>query len=168
LLIQKGLISEKQLFHALDKQKESGFLKKLGEILVEEGYISQKEMAIVLSKQLNIDFIDLYGQKIDFRSLERFSFPLLLRANAIPFKEDDDYIYIATSDPLNYDDLELLERNVATKPIKIFLAFSSDIKHIFQRLEIIKKTDTIALEIKHEIHNESTKGNDSNPARSCS
>jgi len=161
LLIQKGLISEKQLFHALDKQKESGFLKKLGEILVDEGYISQKEMAIVLSKQLNIEFIDLYGQKIDFRSLDRFSFPLLLRANAIPFKEDDDYIYIATSDPLNYDDLELLERNVATKPIKIFLAFSADIKHIFQRLEIIKKTDTIALEIKHEIHNESTKGNDS-------
>ena len=164
LLIQKELINIDQLSLALEKQKESGYLKKLGEILVEEGFISQKEMAIVLSKQLNIEFIDLYGQKIDFHSLEKFSIPLLIRADAIPFKEDDDYIYVATSDPLNYDDLEILERNVATKPIKIFLAFSADIKHIFQRLEIIKKTDTIAQEIKREIKNESTKENEASSA----
>lgn len=161
LLIEKGLISENQLSQALEKQKLSGFSKKLGEILVQEGFISEKEIAVVLSKQLNIDFIDLYGQKIDFRSLERFSIPLLISANAIPFKEDQDFIYVATSDPFNYDALEALERYIATKPIKIFLSFSYDIKHVFQRLDIIKKTQSIASEIKREINNEGSKENTS-------
>jgi general secretion pathway protein E/type IV pilus assembly protein PilB len=161
LLIQEGLITDDQLNLALTEQKNGVFSKKLGETLVHEGFVSNKEMALVLSKQLNIEFVDLYGQKIDFNALSRFSMPLLISADAIPYKEDEDYIYVATSDPLNYDALENLERNIATKPIKIFLAFSDDIKHIFQRLEIIKKTQTIALEVKREMNNEGIKGNDS-------
>lgn len=161
LLVQEKFISNDQLAHALEEQKNTVFSKKLGEILVKEGLISNKEMAIVLSKQLNIEFVDLYGQKIDFLSLGRFSMPLLLNAEAIPFKEDEEYIYVATADPLNYDALENLERNIATKPIKIFLSFIEDIRHIFQRLEIIKKTQSIALEVKREMNNEGSKGNDS-------
>lgn len=161
LLIQEGIITQDQLSQALDKQKSSAFSKKLGEMLVDEGFVSTKEMAIILSKQLNIEFIDLYGQKIDFNALGRFSIPLLISAAAIPFKEDEDYIYIATSDPLNYDALETLERNIATKPIKIYLAFSEEIKQVFQRLEIVKKTQVIAMEVKREINNEGIKGNDS-------
>ena len=161
LLIQEGLITQHQLEHALAAQKSGIFSKKLGETLVHEGFVSNKEMAIVLSKQLNIEFVDLYGQKIDLNALSRFSMPLLVNADAIPYKEDEDYIYVATSDPLNYDALDNLERNIATKPIKIFLSFSEDIKHIFQRLDIIKKTQTIALEVKREMNNEGNKGNDS-------
>lgn len=161
LLIQEGLLTEDQLSYALNKQKSAGFAKKLGETLIEEGFVSNKEMSIILSKQLKIEFVDLYGQKIDFIALGKFSMPLLLSADAIPFKEDEDYIYVATSDPLNYDALENLERNIAIKPIKIFLAFREEIKHIFQRLEIIKKTQTIALEVKREMNNEGNKANDS-------
>ncbi len=161
LLLQEGMITQSQLEHALTAQKQGVFSKKLGETLVHEGFVSNKEMAIILSKQLNIEFVDLYGQKIDFNALSRFSMPLLHSADAIPYKEDDEYIYVATSDPLNYDALENLERNIATKPIKVFLSFSDDIKHIFQRLEIINKTHTIALEVKREMNNEGTKANDS-------
>jgi len=158
LLISEGLITSEQLEHALQQQKESGFTKKLGEVLVEEGMISHKEMALLLSKQLKIDFVDLFGEKIDFQSLSKFSISLLTAAKAIPFKEDEDYVYIATSDPLNFDALETLERNIATKPIKVFLSLGEDIAHIFQRLEIIKKTQSIAAEVKKEINNEGSKG----------
>lgn len=158
LLIAEGLITSAQLERALQQQKESGFLKKLGEVLVEEGMVSHKEMALLLSRQLKIDFVDLYGEKIDFNSLAKFSISLLTAAKAIPFKEDEDYVYIATSDPLNFDALEALERNIATKPIKVFLSLSEDIGHIFQRLEIIKKTQSIAAEVKKEINNEGSKG----------
>lgn len=158
LLIAENLITEEQLEFALQAQKESGYSKKLGEVLVEEGMASHKEMALLLSKQLKIDFVDLYGEKIDFAVLSKFSMPLLTAAKAIPFKEDEDYVYIATSDPLNFDALESLERNIATKPLKIYLSLSEDITHIFQRLEIIKKTQTIAAEVKREINNEGLKG----------
>ena len=160
LLISEALITPEQLEHALQKQKESGFTKKLGEVLVAEGMVSHKEMALLLSKQLKIDFVDLFGEKIDFQSLAKFSISLLTAAKAIPFKEDEDYVYIATSDPLNFDALEALERNIATKPIKVFLSLSEDIAHIFQRLEIIKKTQSIAAEVKREINNEGSKGAD--------
>lgn len=158
LLISEGLITTDQLEHALQQQKESGFSRKLGEVLVDEGMVSHKEMALLLSKQLKIDFVDLFGEKIDFQSLAKFSISLLTAAKAIPFKEDEDYVYIATSDPLNFDALEALERNIATKPIKVFLSLSEDIAHIFQRLEIIKKTQSIAAEVKREINNEGSKG----------
>jgi general secretion pathway protein E/type IV pilus assembly protein PilB len=160
LLISESLITTEQLEYALAQQKNSGFAKKLGEVLVEEGLISHKEMALLLSKQLKIDFVDLFGEKIDFQSLSKFSISLLTAAKAIPFKEDEDYVYIATSDPLNFDALEALERNIATKPIKVYLSLSEDIAHIFQRLEIIKKTQSIAAEVKKEINNEGSKGAD--------
>jgi len=160
LLIAEGVITSDQVEYALKKQKESGFTKKMGEVLVDEGLISHKEMALLLSKQLKIDFVDLYGEKIDFNALAKFSLPLLTAAKAIPFKEDEDYVYIATSDPLNFDALEVLERNIATKPLKIYLSLGDDINHIFQRLEIIKKTQTIAAEVKREINNEGAKGGD--------
>ncbi|MDD4883750.1 GspE/PulE family protein [Sulfuricurvum sp.] len=160
LLIAEGLITPEQLVYALQEQKNSGFVKKLGEVLVEEGMVSHKEMALLLSKQLKIDFVDLFGEKIDFQSLARFSASLLTAAKAIPFREDEDYVYIATSDPLNFDALEALERNIATKPIKVYLSLSEDINHIFQRLEIIKKTQSIAAEVKKEINNEGSKGAD--------
>ncbi|MDD5116963.1 MAG: GspE/PulE family protein [Sulfuricurvum sp.] len=158
LLISESLITQEQLEYALAQQKNSAFTKKLGEVLVEEGLISHKEMALLLSKQLKIDFVDLFGEKIDFLSLAKFSISLLTAAKAIPFKEDEDYVYIATSDPLNFDALEALERNIATKPIKVYLSLSEDIAHIFQRLEIIKKTQSIAAEVKKEINNEGSKG----------
>lgn len=161
LLIAEGLINAQQLDYALAQQKGSGFTKKLGEVLVDEGMVSHKEMALLLSKQLNIDFVDLFGEKIDFQSLAKYSMPLLTAAKAIPFKEDEDYVYIATSDPLNFDALEALERNIMTKPIKVYLSLSEDINHIFQRLEIIKKTQSIAAEVKKEINNEGAKGSDS-------
>ena len=160
LLIAEGLITPVQLEFALQAQKESGFVKKLGEVLVEEGMISHKEMVLLLSKQLKIDFVDLYGEKIDFNALAKYSLSLLAAAQAIPFKEDEDYIHIATSDPLNFDALEALERNIAIKPIKVFLSLEEDINHIFQRLDIVKKTHSIALEVKREINNEGAKENE--------
>lgn len=164
LLVNEGLITQEQLMRALALQKESGFTQKLGELLVLEGYVSHKEVAIVLSRQLNIDFVDLYGQKIDFNALQKHNLPLLESAQAIPFNEDEDYVYVATSDPLNYDALEALERNIATKPIKIYIALEEDIKHFFSRLEIINKTQSIAAEVKREMQAQGLKTDDEKSA----
>lgn len=151
ILVEDGLISEEQLEHALKIQKELNFTKKLGEILVDEGYITQKDFLKVLSKQLNIDFVDLFGEKIDFdKLLEKYHLNVLKTAKAIPFKEDEDFVYVATSDPLNYESLELLERSVF-KPIKLFLASKDDIDVIFHRIDIIKKTKEIVGEVKKEL-----------------
>lgn len=157
LLIEAGLITEEQLMGALKLQKESGFEKKLGEVLIDEGLVSHKEVAVALSSQLDIDFVDLYGEKIDFNALKKYNFTRLEAAHAIPFKEDNEYLYVATSDPLNYDALEALERTIVTKPLKTYIAMEDDIKHFFSRFEIINKTQSIAAEVKREMQSQGIK-----------
>lgn len=49
LCINVGLITEKQVKEALEKQKKSK--KKIGEILVELGYIRSQELNLMLSVQ---------------------------------------------------------------------------------------------------------------------
>jgi len=151
LLIEKGIITEENLMHALKLQKESNFEKKLGEILIQEGYTTQKEMARELSSQLKIDFIDIYGIELNQKLIGRYPMNILENAEAIPFKEDDDYIHVTTSNPLNYDALESLEHINMSKPIKLYLSLDEDVRQIFQRINIIMSTKSIALEVKKEI-----------------
>ncbi len=157
LLVEKGLLTNDQLMHALSLQKESNFTKKLGEVLIAEGYVTYKEIARELSAQLNIEFIDIYGEELDFKLIGRYPHHLLESAEAIPLKEDEEYVYIATSNPLNYDALEALERIVISKPVKLYLALDEDVRNIFQRINIIQNTKTIAEEVKREISEEGYK-----------
>jgi general secretion pathway protein E/type IV pilus assembly protein PilB len=157
LLIDEGLISEEQLKEAVKIQKESNFTKKLGEILIDEGFVAGKDLLKVLSKQLGIEFIDIYGEKIDFDALLKYPLKLLRNANAIPFKEDEDYVYVATSAPLNYEALEILENFIHDKPLKLYIALDSDIRQIYKRLEVIQKTRLIAEEVKKELKAEGIK-----------
>ena len=158
LLVENGLITQEQLEHALKKQKELGYTKKLGEIFVLEGYLTQKELLKVLSKQLNIEFVDLYGEAIDFNKIAAtYPMNILKAAQAVPFKEDEDFIYVATSDPLNYDALEALERVVPLKPIKVYLAYQDDINVLHNRIETLKKTKELVNEVKNELKSEGLK-----------
>ncbi len=157
LLVEEGLLTREQLELALKIQKESGFSKKLGQILIQEGFITQKELLRALSKQLGYEFVDLYGEKIDFDQLAQYPLQILKNAKAIPFKEDDDYLYVATSDPLNYEALEILERAIAMKPMKVYLALDDEIEGIFHRLSILEDTKYIIEDVKRELKTEGVK-----------
>ena len=146
-------MTQEQLEHALRLQKESGFSKKLGQILVDEGFVTQKVLLRTLAKQLGYEFVDLYGEKIDFEKLSRYPLQILKNAKAIPFSEDEDFVYVATSDPLNFEALEILERTLM-KPLKIYLASEDEIEAIFHRLSILEDTKYIIEDVKKELHAE--------------
>ncbi len=157
LLIEKKIITEENLQNALKIQKASDFSKKLGEILIQEGYTTDKEMARELSGQLKIEFIDIYAHELNFKLIERYPIHALQKAEAIPIREDDEYIYIATSNPLAYEALEAIENINISKPIKLYLSLDEDVRHIFQRIDIIQNTKTIAEEVKKEISQDNYK-----------
>ena len=152
ILVEKGIISNEQLMSALKEQKESNFSKKMGEIFVQNGYLSEKEFTELLADQLKLDFIDLYGIDVDYQLMSSFSINMLRNANAVVFMEDDEYIHVTVSDPLNYESIELLERTIATKPIKLHVSLQNDILYVFDRLEIISTTKAIVANIKKEIN----------------
>ncbi len=157
ILIDEGKITQDQLMHALGVQKDSNFSKKLGEIFIDEGLIGEKEFAQVLASQLEYEFIDLYSININFTVLKNFSLNILKSADAIIIKEDEDFIHIAISDPLNYDNMELLERNIVVKPIKYYISLKSDIRHLYERFEIIETTQSLMQKVKDEIHSKEFK-----------
>jgi len=146
-LIEKGIITNEQLMNALSLQKASDYSKKLGEILIQEGYTTHKEIARELSELLKIEFIDIFGYELDFKLIDRYPSHILQNAEAIPLKEDEEYIHVATSDPLNNDALEILENVIVSKPIKLYLSLDEDVRHIFQRIHIIQSTKSIAQEV---------------------
>ncbi len=153
LLVKEGIVSKEELLLALKKQQEykaKGQYKKLGEILLELGFVNEKQILDALSKQLNIPFIDLYGEKIDYDFIASYPYNLLEKHLVLPFKADEDFIYVATADPLDYDALDLIER-LASKPIKIFIASSKDIKTILERLKIYISTNELIKKIKKEL-----------------
>jgi len=152
ILEEKGFITNKQLMDALSQQKESNFSKKLGQILIDDGFISEKEFTELLADQLKLEFIDLYGVDINFDLLNTFPIKMLRNADAIVFKEDEDFMHVAVSDPLNYEGIELLEKSIATKPMKLYVALHNDILYVFDRLEIISTTKYIVENIKKEIN----------------
>lgn len=154
ILIEKGLITVEELANSLIIQKKNNYKKRLGEIFIDEGYVSEKELMDILAMQFKLEYIDLFGQNINFKNLENYSISILKNAMAIPFKEDEDYIYIATSDPLNSEALEILERAVEarySKGVKLYLALKNDVKHIFERYDIIQTTKSLVEQVKKEI-----------------
>ncbi len=153
LLINENIISEEEVVKALNKQKEfknSGTYKKLGEILIEFGFATEKQILEALSKQLNFPFVDLYGEKIDYDLLSSFPINLIEKHHVVPFKKDDEYIYVATADPLDYDALELIEK-FSPKPLKVFIALSKDIQIIVERLKINISTQALIAKVKKEL-----------------
>jgi type II secretory ATPase GspE/PulE/Tfp pilus assembly ATPase PilB-like protein len=154
LLVNEGLISQDDLMRALSIQKkyrENGVFKKIGEILIEEGLITEKQMSITLAKQLGLEFVDLYGEEIDYDLLSSFPINLIKTSKVLPFKETEDYIYVATADPLDYESLEMIERMIVRKPIKIYIAQTIDILNIIERLEIVISTKTLTEQVKKEL-----------------
>ena len=151
ILIEKGFINQDQLMLALKEQKESNFAKKLGQYFIDEGFVSERAFAEILAEQLELEFIDLYGVEVDFNLMIKYSAKMLKGAQAIPFLEDDEFIHVAVVDPLDYESIELLERSIATKPIKLYVSLKNDVNHIFERFEIISTTKLIVDNIKREI-----------------
>ena len=151
ILVEENKITHEQLMHALGVQKQSNFSKKLGEIFIEECLVSEKDLAVILASQLGYTFLDLYSIDIDFSVLKNYSINLLKNSDAIIFKEDEDFIHIAVADPLNIEAMEALENIIIIKPIKYYISLKQDIKHVFERLEIIETAKVLMNQVKQEI-----------------
>jgi len=151
LLLQNRLISEDELEYAIKLQQELNYTKALGEILTEEGFISEKVLAEQISEQMGIEFVELYAIELNQKLIESFPFHVLKNAMALPFKEDDYEIHIATSDPLNYSALESLEKYTGDRIIRLYIATKEDILHFFQRMETLQNTHKIVEKIKSEM-----------------
>ena len=130
LLIEKGLITQQQLDHALKIQKEKGGL--IGEILLALGYIKETDIAWALSSQYGFPYLPLENYDIDPEIIKIIPARVVRQYLVIPIDKFGNNLSIAMSNPLNNKAIEDVEMLVGHN-VQIFVSTSSDIRRIIEK-----------------------------------
>jgi len=109
LLLEYGLIVEKDLTEGIKLQKETGL--RLGEALVQLGKVSMEDIDWVLSKQLDIPFVIVEDISPNYELLNKFQKEFLIENKILPLYETDDQISIVTEDPFNKPAIGFIEES---------------------------------------------------------
>ncbi|WP_230499438.1 GspE/PulE family protein [Sutcliffiella rhizosphaerae] len=120
LLVDAGIITESQLQSAL---KEKTREQKIGDVLLQRGYITEQQLIEVLEFQLGIPHVSLYRYPLDEKLIHLISKDFAKRNLIIPLKKEQDKLFVAMADPMDFfamDDLRLstgfeIEPIIATK-----------------------------------------------------
>lgn len=117
MLLEAGLISQKQLDEALDVQKKEG--GRLGYILTKLGFVSDEEVTGLLSRQYGIPAVNLEHFEISEDVLKRVPVEVSQRYAIIPLSRTGSTLTVAIADPTNIfalDDLKFIT-NLNIEPV---------------------------------------------------
>jgi flagellar biosynthesis protein FlhG len=104
VLVEQGVISERQLETALAKQKENP--KPRGEVLIEMGMVKESELAHTLADQLDISYVDLLSTALQPNAVDLVPEHLARKYKCIPVRIENGHLYLAMCDPMDLDALE--------------------------------------------------------------
>jgi MSHA biogenesis protein MshE len=108
LLVEKNMITETQLAHALQEQKLSG--RKLGNQLVNLGYVDENALLNLLSTQLQIPFVELRQFRFDKNLVQTLPETSARRYRVMVLREDFDGLLLGMADPTDIFCLDELQR----------------------------------------------------------
>jgi type IV pilus assembly protein PilB len=142
LLVEAKLITESQLMGALEVQKNSGG-KKIGWILVDLEIVSEEHLNEVLSKKLNTELVKLSSAQVTSQLLSFVPEKIAKEKTIFPYKHAGNTLYIATTDPLDYNLFS--ELSVTTgRTIEPVIATRADIEISINKYYNKQSIDTIA------------------------
>lgn len=107
VLVEQGLISEKQLVEGLEEQKKSRM--QLGKCLVALGFISEEKLIDVLSAQLDIQHVVLDSFNFSPHLLNLIPEEMVRKYKAIPLYENNGIVTVAMADPTNLRTIDHLK-----------------------------------------------------------
>ena len=128
--MERKVIDEKQLSHALEVQKEKGGL--IGHILVELGYATEEAIAQAITTQYGFPYLPLENYDIDVEIVKMVPKNVASQFCLIPIDKIGTNLTIAMSDPLNalaIEDIEL----ISGLCVQIFVSTATDIKKAIER-----------------------------------
>ena len=101
LLISAGVIRPEQLNEALAVQKKTR--ERLGDVLINNGIITEQQLIEALQMQLGVDFVDLTAVSIPLELARFVPRSIAKKYCVVPVKLQKDELYVAMSDPLNFE-----------------------------------------------------------------
>ncbi len=130
LLVEKGIINDKNLEHALKVQGEKGGL--IGQILVSLGYASEEDIAQAITVQYGFPYLPLKGYDIDKEVLDLIPENVARQYGLIPIDKIGDTLTIAMSNPLNIQAIEDIEM-LTNCSAQVFVSTLSDLTEAIDR-----------------------------------
>lgn len=131
LLIERGLITQADLNHALAEQKKSGHQKLLGETIVELGLCTEDQIVEALAAACDMPYAKLTPRLVDPRVMDALPRDLIDRQGVLPLFKVDGLLTVAISEPTNVFLIEEIGR-AAGCPIQLVATTGRDIAGILQ------------------------------------
>lgn len=116
-LIECGYITEEQLEKALTIQKSSEKKQMLGEVLIDLGYVKEEEILEELSRQLQVPILNMEQLTSTAEVIATIPQETALKLNLIPLYIEEDSLYVATDNPLNYYGFQELEERIGKQVV---------------------------------------------------
>lgn len=130
LLLERGVINQRQLDKALSVQKEQGGL--IGEIMVDLGLAKEDDVAQSLTAQYGFPYLPLSNYEIDPEIVNIIPKRVAQQYMLIPIDKIGNNLTLAMSDPLNMQAIEDVEL-ISNCNIQTFVSTTSDIKKAISR-----------------------------------
>lgn len=124
VLLEAGMVTERQLESALLEQKAADHRRRIGTILVEKGYVFEEAVAQVVARQLGIEYVRLDDQQPERAALELVDGGFATHHLLVPLRREKGELIVAMANPGDQAAVSELERRtgLTVKPMAATLA----------------------------------------------
>lgn len=116
-------------------------------------FIDETSILTHLAEVIEVPFMDLDSIDMDYRLIEKIPTAQLKRYNALPISQDDMYVVVAFSDPLNIEAQESIQRLFPRKSLKVAVATEKQIQAYLFKMELKDSVKELVTNIRNELRN---------------
>ncbi len=125
-------------------------------VIEDYDYISEKDVLAKLAQRQNLPFMDLDSIDMDYTLVERTPLTQLKKYNAMPLSEEDLFILVTFSDPLDIEAQEAIQRLFPKKPIKMAVSTKKQIDSYLFKVELRDSIKELVKKIRDELNSIAT------------
>ena len=133
ILIQRKLITQRQLDEALELQKKESL--PVGEILLQQGHIQERDIVVALIIQCHLPYIAVEKYIIHAQVLRLIPKDIARKLLVIPIERVGDVLSVVMANPLDNDAKQQIEQLTGCQ-VSTFIATKTEVQNAIQHCYI--------------------------------
>lgn len=129
LLVKKGKITDEQLAHIKDEQKQSN--RPLQDLVVRNEIISEKDITKLYAEYAEIPFVEIDPKVVDKAILQTLPEKIARQYSAVVFAINGETKHLAMEDPDDMQAVDFLQKQVGSN-YKLFVATKENILQVLE------------------------------------